>query len=178
MRAEGIRSNGRFPGSALIGLAAVLGTAVAACGEDTSNAGRVAFSQVEVQAYLEREVARTLPGVAVGAATCPSRLPDRPGGTVTCTVRVEPVTLDYEVERLVGDRFEARPQRPIVLVSDIAAAVRSELEAPDAEVRCRDAPVVQPPDGQDVPCDVSGAGPARTVAVRVEPDGSVAVVDL
>ena len=162
-------------------LAAVVGAV--GCGGGGGDRGRVAFSQVEVQAYLEREVARTLPGLEIGAATCPPRLPDQPGGTVTCTVAVEEVTLDYEVERLVGDRFEARPQRPVVLVRDIAAAVRSKLDDRSAEVRCGTVPVVQPVPGQDVPCEVTatgtgpGTGPARTVSVRVEPDGTVAVVD-
>lgn len=160
-----------------LALAVVGGLAVSGCGDGRGDGGRVAFSQVEVQTFLEREVARTLPGLDVGAATCPAELPDQPGGTVTCTVAVERASLDFEVERLVGDRFEARPRRPVVLVRDIAAAVRSKLEAASAEVRCGDAPVVQPADGQDVPCEVTGAGPPRLVSVRAEPDGSVTVVD-
>lgn len=160
-----------------LAITAALAAAVSGCGDGTGDGGRVAFSQVEVQAYLEREVARTLPGLDVGAATCPAELPDQPGGTVTCTVTVERVSLDYEVERLVGDRFEARPQRPVVLVRDIAAAVQSKLEASRAVVRCGEAPVVQPAAGQDVACEVTGAGPPRPVSVRVEPDGSVTVVD-
>jgi hypothetical protein len=151
--------------------------AAAACGDDASTRGRVAFSQIEVQAYLEREVARTLPGLDVGAAACPAQLPDQPGGIAACTVAVGRVTLDYEVERLVGDRFEARPQRPVVLVRDIAVAVRSKLDDRRAGVRCGDVPVVQPAQGEDVPCEVTGSGPPRTVSVRVEADGSVAVVD-
>ena len=157
--------------------AVLLGGAGAACGGDDPGTGRVAFSQVEVQAYLEREVARTLPGLDVGVAACPPTLPAQPGGTVTCAVTVGRVTLDYEVERLVGGRFEARPQRPIVLLRDIAIAVRSKLDARGAEVGCGGAPVLQPAPGQDVPCEVTGAGQLRSVSVRVEPDGSVAVID-
>lgn len=157
-------------------VAVVAGASVLGCG-DGATKGRVAFSQVEVQAYLEREVTRTLPGLDVGAATCPPQLPAQTGGTVTCTVSVERVSLDYEVERLAGERFEARPQRPIVLVRDIVASVRSKLDAPSADVRCGDAPVLQPAPGQDVPCEVLGAGPPRTALVRVAADGSVTIVD-
>lgn len=160
-----------------IAAAVVLGATGAACGDGGAERGRVAFSQVEVQAYLEREVARTLPGLDVGAASCPALLPGDPGGTVTCTVAVDRVTVDYEIERLVGDRFEARPQRPIVLVRDIVAAVRSKLDARSAEVACGDVPLVQPAPDQDVPCEVTGTGPPRSVSVRVEPDGSVTVDD-
>jgi len=157
-------------------LVLVLGTAAAGCGEgDVGAEDRVAFSQVEVQAYLEREVARTLPGLAVGAASCPAELPDRNGDVATCTIVVERTTLEYEVQRLVGERFEARPARPIVLVRDIAAAVRSKLAAPAAEVRCEDAMVVQPATDQPLTCEVTGQGPPRPAIVQVGRDGTVTV---
>ncbi len=148
----------------------------AACGGDGSGS-RVAFSQVEVQAYLEREAARTLPGLAVGAASCPVELPQEVGGTTTCTVEVERVPLRYEVQRLVADRFEARPDQPIVLVRDLATAVRSKLGAPDASVSCGDAAVVQPGPDQPLTCQITGSGPPRTALIQVGPDGAVTVTD-
>ena len=148
--------------------------AAAGCGGGDAT-GRVAFTQVEVQAYLEREAARTFPGLTVGAATCPADLPQDVGGAVTCTVVVERTTLDYEVQRLVGGRFEARPQRPIVLVRDIAAAVRTKLEAPAAEVACGDAGVVQPAAGEPLTCQITGNGPARDVTVGLDADGTIVV---
>ena len=139
--------------------------------------GRVAFSQVEVQAFLERQVARTLPGLDVGAASCPPVMPEQVGGTVTCTVRVERDTLRYDVERLVADRFEARPQHPVVLVRDIASAVQSKLAAPEARVDCDGSAVVQPAPGGRLTCQVTGSGPPRPAAVSVGPDGSITVSD-
>jgi len=139
--------------------------------------GRVAFSQVEVQAFLEREVARTLPGLSVGAAACPAELPDRISGSVICTVVVERVTLQYEVQLLVGGRFEARPQRPIVTVRDITAAVQAKLGAQAAQVRCGDAAVLQPVPGEPSTCEITGEGPPRTAAVQVGPDGAITVTD-
>ena len=138
---------------------------------------RVAFSQVEVQAFLEREAARTLPGLRVVGASCPAELPEEVGGTATCTVAVEGDTLRYEVQRLVGDRFEARPEQPVVLVRDIATAVRSKLAAPEAQVDCGGAAVVQPTPGRIVTCEITGRGRPRTVNVQVEPDGAIAVTD-
>jgi len=158
----------------VLGLAA--GVLLVACGAE-GGAGRVAFSQVEVQAYLEREAARTLPGLAVGAATCPNQLPETVGATVTCTVVVTGVVLDYEVQRLVGDRFEARPVRPVIVVSDVAAAVQARLGAEAADVRCGDAAVAQPNPGQPLSCQVSGPGSSRTAAVRVSADGTLVVTD-
>jgi len=137
----------------------------------------VAFDQVEVQAFLEREAARTLPGLAVGAASCPAYLPSSTGGVVMCTVVVERAPLQYEVQRLVGGRFEARPQRPIVTVRDIAAAVRSQLSAPAANVRCGDAAVLQPDPGSPVTCEITGAGATRAATVQVRPDGGITVTD-
>jgi hypothetical protein len=137
----------------------------------------VAFDQVEVQAYLEREVARTLPGLAVGAASCPAELPSAVGGTATCTVVVERVPLSYEVQRLVGGRFEARPVRPVVTVRDLAAAVQARLAAPGATVQCGGAPILQPAAGQPIPCQITGAGPSRTANVQVAADGTVTVTD-
>lgn len=160
------------PGLAWVAAAAAL---AGGCGADTE--GRVAFSQVEVQAYLEQEAARTLPGLAVGAASCPVELPDRVGATATCTVLVERVTLQYEVERLVADRFEVRPTRPVVVVRDIVASVRAKLDAPAAEVRCGTAPIAQPAPGQPLTCQITGSGPPRTASVQVGPDGSVTVTD-
>lgn len=154
-----------------------LGVLVAACGAADPGTGRVAFSQVEVQAYLEREVRRTLPHLDVGAATCPAQLPRRVGATATCTVAVERVRLDYQVQLLVADRFEARPARPVVVVRDVVAAVQEKLGAQATSVRCGDDPVAQPPPGQPLLCQVSGAGQERTAAVRVGDDGSVTVTD-
>ena len=159
------------------GLVLLAALALGGCGEAGGDDGRVAFSPVEVQAYLEQEVARTLPGLSVTAATCPPELPDRPGRMATCTVVVEQVTLQYEVERLVADRFEARPKRPIALVSDIAGAVRAKLGTEAAEVSCGGAPVVQPPAGEGAPCEITGAGPPRTVSVQVGPGGAIVVSD-
>jgi len=150
--------------------------AVTACGSGRDG-GRVAFDQVEVQAFLEREAARTLPGLAVGAASCPAELPREPGGSVSCTVVVDRVPLRYDVQRLVGDRFEARPQRPIVTVRDIAAAVQSTLKAPAAAVQCGPAAVLQPPADQPILCQITGAGPPRKAAVRVGPDGTITLSD-
>jgi len=147
-----------------------------ACGKDEAR-GRVAFSQVEVQAYLEREAARTLPGLTVGAATCPVRLPDAVGTTVTCTVVVAGVPLDYELQRLVADRFEARPARPVIVVDDVVAAVQAKLGAEAADVRCGDAAVAQPDPGRPLSCQVSGPGSSRTAAVRIGADGTLVVTD-
>lgn len=152
------------------------GVLMAACGGEASR-GRIAFSQVEVQAYLEREVARTLPGLAVGAATCPPKLPDRVGDTATCTVMVERVGLDYQVQRLVADRFEARPSRPVVVVSDVAEAVKAKLGPQAADVRCGAAKVAQPAAGQPLSCRVTGEGKERTAVVRVGADGTLIVTD-
>ncbi len=149
---------------------------LAACGGGASR-GRIAFSQVEVQAYLEREVARTVSGLAVGAATCPPQLPERVGATATCTVVVERVPLDYQVQRLVADRFEARPSRPVVIVSDVAEAVKAKLGEQAGEVRCGTALVAQPAAGQPFPCQVTGQGTDRAVVVRVAADGSLVVTD-
>ena len=156
----------------LLGLALLL----MACGE-VRGEGRVAFSQVEVQAYLEQEVARTLPGLEVGAATCPAELPRRIGAIATCTVVVERVPLDYEVQRLVADRFEARPVRPVIVVRDLVAAVRSKLGAQAASVACGNAPVAQPAPGQSLLCQISGPAGDRAAAVRVDADGNVTVTD-
>lgn len=156
----------------VLGLAA--GVLLVACGRDEGR-GRVAFSQVEVQAYLEREAARTLPGLAVGGATCPAQLPEKVGATARCTVLVAGVPLDYEVQRLVGDRFEARPARPVIVVSDVASAVKAKLGAEVADVRCGDVAVVQPEAGRPLSCQVSGPGSARTAVVRVGADGSLVV---
>ena len=150
---------------------------LAACGGGGGADGRVAFSQVEVQAYLEREVSRTLPSFEVGAATCPPRLPQRIGDTATCTVLVERVPLDYEVQLLVGDRFEARPVRPVVVVREVVAAVQAKLGAQATSVRCGEAPLAQPTTSQPLLCQVSGSGPDRTAAVRVGADGAVTVTD-
>jgi len=156
--------------------AVALGMVLAAgCGG--GGEGRVAFTQVEVQAYLEREVSRTLPGLAVGAASCSAELPEQVGGTVGCVVTVERVALQYDVQRLVGGRFEARPQRPIVVVRDLATAVRSKLGDPAASVRCGDAVVVQPAPGEALACQITGGGPARAATVRVGPDGALTVTD-
>ena len=155
----------------------VLGLLAAGCGDAGGGRGRVAFSPVVVQAYLEREVSRTLPGFEVGAATCPDQLPRRIGATATCTVVVERVPLDYEVQLLVGDRFEARPARPVVIVRDVVAAVQAKLGAQATSVRCGDAPVAQPEPGNPLLCQVTGDGPERTAAVRVGPDGTVTVTD-
>lgn len=171
MRARGARATS---GLGLIGLTASL--LLMACGMNSGN-GRVAFSQVEVQAYLERQVARTMPGLTVGAATCPARLPTRRGATVTCTVVVERTALDYEVQRLVGDRFEARPARPVLVVADVATAVRAQLGAQAAQVRCGTRRVAQPATGQPLPCQVSGAGVTRTVVARVAADGTLKITD-
>ncbi len=149
---------------------------LAACGDDRGE-GRVAFSQVEVQAYLEQEVTRTLPGLEVGAATCPAQLPQRIGAVAICTVVVERVPLDYEVQRLVADRFEARPARPVLVVSDLVGAVRSKLGAQAASVACGDAPVAQPAPGQPLLCQITGSAGDRTAAVRVDADGAVTVTD-
>lgn len=157
-----------------LGLA--VGLALVACGVDDGK-GRVAFSQVEVQAYLEREAARTLPGLAVGAATCPPTMPERIGATVTCTVVLEGVPLDYQVQRLVADRFEARPARPIVVVSDVVAAVQAKLGAKAAQVRCGGVAVAQPASGQPLLCQVSSRGSSRTAMVRVGADGTLVVTD-
>ena len=157
-----------------LGLAA--GVLLVACGTDEAH-GRVAFSQVEVQAYLERETARTLPGLTVGAATCPGRLPETVGATVTCTVVVTGVTLVYEVQRLVADRFEARPTRPVIVVDDVAAAVQAKLGTEATDVRCGDAAVAQPDPGQPLSCQVSGPGSSRTAKVRVSADGTLVVTD-
>lgn len=137
----------------------------------------MAFTQVEVQAYLEREAARTLPGLAVEAASCPSDLPDGVGEVANCSVAVEGTTLHYEVQRLVAGRFEARPRHPIVLVDDIATAVRSKLEAPAAEVECGGAPIVQPSPGQPLTCRITGSGEPRTASVQVGPGGTITVTD-
>lgn len=158
----------------VLGLAA--GILLAACGTDEGR-GRVSFSQVEVQAYLEREAARTLPGLTVGAATCPAQLPETVGATARCTVVVVGVPLDYEVQRLVGERFEARPARPVIVVSDVAAAVKSKLGAEAAEVRCGDTAVAQPEPGRPLSCQVGGPGSSRTAAVRVGADGNLVVTD-
>ena len=158
----------------VLGIAA--GVLLVACGTDEAQ-GRVAFSQVEVQAYLEREAARTLPGLAVSAATCPAQLPETVGTTVTCTVVVAGVPLYYEVQRLVADRFEARPARPVIVVSDVVAAVQSKLGAEAADVRCGDAAVAQPNPGQPLSCQVSGMGSSRTAAVRVGADGALVVTE-
>ncbi len=160
---------------ALVGLAA--GVTLVACGASVGGQDRVAFSQVEVQAYLEREVARTMPGLIVGAATCPTRLPQLSGATATCTVVVEQVPLDYEVQRLVGGRFEVRPARPVVVIADVAAAVQAKLGGEAAQVRCGNARVAQPPIGQPLRCRVSGLGVARTVVVRVAADGTLKITD-
>jgi hypothetical protein len=160
------------PAAAGLALVAVL----VGCGGGDAR-GRVAFTQVEVQAFLEREVARTLPGLTVGAASCPADLPDRAGEMATCAVVVEQVTLQYEVQRLVADRFEARPQRPIVLVRDIATAVQSKLGAPMAQVQCAGAAVVQPAPDQPLRCQVTGAGPPRSAVVKVGADGALTVTD-
>ena len=157
-----------------IGLAACV--LLVACATDDGR-GRVAFSQVEVQAYLEREAARTLPGLAVGGATCPAQLPETVGATARCTVVVVGVPLDYEVQRLVGERFEARPARPVIVVSDVAAAVKAKLGAEAAEVRCGDTAVAQPEAGRPLSCQVSGPGSSRTVAVRVGTGGTLVVTD-
>jgi len=163
----------RLRGAALLASALVV-----ACGSGSSR-GRVAFTQVEVQAFLEREVARTLPGLAVGAATCPAELPGGAGGTATCTVAVERVTLSYDVQRLVGGRFEARPQRPIVTVRDIATAVRAKLGTSDTQVRCGEeaaaAAVLQPVPGEVLTCQITGSGPPRPATVEVGPDGAITV---
>ena len=160
------------------GTAAILSlvASAAACGGGDGRGG-VAFTQVEVQAYLEREVARTLPDLSVGAATCPTELPDEAGGAATCTVAVGGALLHYEVQRLVGGRFEARPQRPIALVRDIAAAVRTKLGAPGAQVECGGSAVVQPAPDQPLTCRITGNGPPRTAAVAVGPDGAIIVTD-
>ncbi len=158
----------------VLGIAA--GVLLVACGTDEGQ-GRVAFSQVEVQAYLEQEAARTLPGLTVGAATCPAQLPETVGATVTCTVVVTGVALVYEVQRLVGDRFEARPTRPVIVVDDVAAAVQAKLGAEAADVRCGDAAVAQPDPGQPLSCQVSGPSSSRTAAVRVDADGTLVVTD-
>ena len=152
------------------------GVLLVACGTDVAQ-GRVAFSQVEVQAYLEREAARTLPGLTVGAATCPARLPETVGTTVTCTVVVSGVPLYYDVQRLVADRFEARPSRPVIVIDDVAAAVQAKLGAEAADVRCGDAAVAQPDPGQPLSCQVSGPGSSRAAAVRVGADGTLVVTD-
>jgi len=157
---------------ALLMLAAAL---VAACGRGAD--GRVAFSQVEVQAYLEREVGRTLPGLSVAAASCPADLPTEAGGIAICTVAVEQATLRYEVQLLVGGRFEARPQRPIVTVRDITAAVQSKLGAPAAEVQCDNAAVLQPDPDHPPTCRITGAGLPRTAAVHVDAAGAITVTD-
>lgn len=157
-----------------LGLAS--GVLLAACGTEKGQ-GRVAFSQVEVQAYLEREAARTLPGLAVGGATCPAQLPEKVGATARCAVLVAGVPLDYEVQRLVGDRFEARPARPVIVVSDVATAVKAKLGAEAADVRCGDAAVAQPESGRPLSCQVSGPASSRTAAVRVNPDGTLVVTD-
>ena len=157
-------------------LAAVLGVGLVACGVDDGR-GRVAFSQVEVQAYLEREGARTLPGLAVGAATCPARLPQAVGATATCTLLVEGVALDYEVQRLVADRFEARPARQVVVIADVVTAVQEKLGAEAAEVRCGDAAVAQPVADEPLACQVRGPSSSRPAAVRVAPDGTLVVTD-
>ena len=157
-------------GAVAVTVAGLLG----ACGGGNGQ-GRVAFSTVEVQAFLEREAARTFPGLSVGAASCPAVLPDQAGGTATCTVEVEQVTLHYDVQRLVGDRFEARPQRPIVTVRDVTTAVRSKLGAPAAQVRCGGAAVLQPVPDEELTCEVTGAGSARTAKVQVGADGAVTV---
>ena len=158
----------------VLGIAALV--LLAACGKDDER-GQVAYSQVEVQSFLEREAARTLPGLAVGAATCPARLPDTLGTTVTCSVVVAEVPLYYDVQRLVGDRFEARPSRPVIVVSDVAAAVQAKLGAEAADVRCGDAAVAQPNPGQPLSCRVSGSGSSRTAEVRVGADGTLVVTD-
>ena len=150
---------------------------IAACGEKGGTRGRVAFSQVEVQAYLEREVRRTLPDFDVGGATCPAELPERVGAIATCTVLVERVPFEYEVQRLVADRFEARPARPVVVVKDLVAAVQAKLGAQATSVTCGDAPVAQPKPDQPLLCQVSGSGAERTAAVRVGGDGTITVTD-
>ena len=155
----------------------VVSLLAAACGEGGGGKGRVAFSQVEVQAYLEREVTRTLPELEVGAATCPATLPRRIGATATCTVVVERVPLDYEVQLLVADRFEARPARPVVVVRDVVAAVQEKLGSQATSVRCGDATVAQPAPSRPLLCQVTGSGPARTAAVRVGADGAITVTD-
>lgn len=162
-------------GRAARALGPVLVSLAAGCG--SAEPGRVAFTQVEVQAFLEREAARTLPGLAVGAASCPAELPAEAGGTASCTVVVERVRLRYEVQRLVGDRFEARPERPIVVVRDIVTAVRSKLGAPTAQVRCGDATIVQPAPGEALTCQITSTGPPRTAKVEVGPDGAITVSD-
>lgn len=155
----------------------VVAALVTSCGGGQGD-GRVTFTQVEVQAYLERETTRTLPGVVVGAANCPATLPRLTGETVVCTVRIGPRSVRYEVQRLVGDRFEARPTQPIVLVRDIATAIRTTLGMPQAEVQCAGGgPVLQPEPGQPVTCQVTGGGPPRTATVQVGPDGAVTVTD-
>ena len=162
---------------AVVVVAAVAAAAVALAPDRSDRSRRVAFSQVEVQAYLEREAARTLPGLSVGGASCPVELPDEVGGAATCTVAVEGDTLRYEVQRLVGDRFEARPEHPVVLVRDIATAVRSKLATPEAEVACGGAAVVQPAPGRHVTCEITGGDRPRTVKVQVGSDGTIAVND-
>ncbi|MEJ7765981.1 MAG: DUF4333 domain-containing protein [Acidimicrobiales bacterium] len=155
----------------------VAGLLVTACRDEGGNKGRVAFSQVEVQAYLEKEVARTMPGFTVGAATCPAELPNRVGATATCTLAVQGVPLDYEVQLLVGDRFQARPARPIVVISEIVASVQAKLGEQASSVRCGDAPIAQPDTSKPLSCEVSGAGMKRTAVVRVSSDGTITITD-
>ena len=158
-------------------MVSVLALGLASCGGADEGEGRVAFSQVEVQAYLEQEVARTLPDLQVGAATCPAELPRRIGATASCTVMVEHVPLEYEVQRLVANRFEARPARPVVIVRDLVAAVQAKLGDQAASVRCGDAVVAQPAESQPLLCQISGPVGDRTAAVRIGADGGVIVTD-
>ena len=172
---------------AAAGLAAVAAVALAGCGgraggpaPATTGPRMVATGGVE--RLLVSTQQRKSPGLDVGGARCPERVPLRDGSSFRCTVAIEGVPAPYDVTlRGVdaagdGGRFSLRPAKPIIDVRRVVALIRSRLRpaARRAAVDCGRARVRVVDVGAAVGCSVRlGAASQRVRAVVTDLRGTV-----
>lgn len=148
----------------------------AGCGGGGASGGRLAFERATVERFLAGEVARTSPGLPVGAVTCPDRLPEEVGASARCAVVLDGVTTSYVVQVLAGRRFEARPEYPIADLRAVTGQIAEKAGA-GATVDCGPVRVVQLTPEQRVTCAIRGAGPPRRAVVTAGDDGTIRVSD-
>jgi hypothetical protein len=173
--------------AAAAGLAAVAVLALAGCGGRgaapapvTTGPRMVATGGVE--RLLVATQRRRSPGLTVGGARCPERVPLRDGVRFRCTVAIERVRAPYDVTLSgvgaagTGGRFSLRPAKPIIDVRRVVALIRSRLRpaARRATVDCGRARVRVVEVGAAIGCWVRlGAAGQRVSAVVTDLRGTV-----
>ena len=151
------------------------GSVVAACGSGAAPGG-LPYRRADVERFLGAEVARTSPGRSVGAVTCPDDLPAAVGAEARCSVEVDGVVLTYVVQRLAGQRLEARPAEVIVDLAQVARQLEAKIGGDGTSATCGRAAVTQLPPGQQISCTVTTTTGDRTAVITVQ-DGRVVVTE-